>query len=496
MAFLTAQKKETTRTKVKSRMQEDIDEEKLAELVQRDMSEQTEAIKEQFRNRTKQQYFQPPVSVLTVKQEEPELAKKDITNMLRYFVSLRKHLMNSSRVGNQKESVDSSTVLNPEAHLRALMQNVIDNLQQKLSMEQTTEVNEVVAEVMNTINILGAFIELTEDQLTSDVVKEKLKSMKAWKLIVKQNEDMQTLAFEAIQNGTSKFPDIGDKLRIIEQDQERKMVSPTTGSLTEKMGLIDIGFRAFVTLQESISGVSEPNLIELQQEFDTSRIDWTKITKEGDMEKFINKLEEQRTLLEHVIAGVASLDPEYGDYPPPLHMYYKMRTMLKYKGAPGYGGASYTRIQADIAEALKKAKDAGIKADGENELNAKYQALVRALKDIDRGMKESKSDILATEEAAKGKPTTGGSKPRCLAYFHGGPNGCPHSGGKCSGWHVTSEQYFNTGECNIDKAGGVCKRGAGCRFRHKTDYFVIKPKTKPPQANNVNIEGDEQKESS
>ena len=99
MAFLTAQKKETTRTKVKSRMQEDIDEEKLAELVQRDMSEQTEAIKEQFRNRTKQQYFQPPVSVLTVKQEEPELAKKDITNMLRCGVSLRKHLMNSSRVG-------------------------------------------------------------------------------------------------------------------------------------------------------------------------------------------------------------------------------------------------------------------------------------------------------------------------------------------------------------------------------------------------------------
>ena len=184
-------------------------------------------------------------------------------------------------------------------------------------MEQTTEVNEVVAEVMNTINILGAFIELTEDQITIDAVKEKLHSMKAWKLIEKLNTDMQRLAFEAIQNGTSKFSDIEDKLRIIEQDQERKMVSPTTGSLTEKMGLIDIGFRAFVTLQESISGVSEPNLIELQQEFDTSRIDWTKITKEGDMEKFINKLEEQRTLLEHVIAGVASLDPEYGDYPPP-----------------------------------------------------------------------------------------------------------------------------------------------------------------------------------
>ena len=69
MAFLTAQKKETTRTKVKSRMQEDIDEEKLAKLVGRSMSESTEAIKEQFMNRTKQQYFQAPVSVLTVKQE-------------------------------------------------------------------------------------------------------------------------------------------------------------------------------------------------------------------------------------------------------------------------------------------------------------------------------------------------------------------------------------------------------------------------------------------
>ena len=30
----------------------------------------------------------------------------------------------------------------------------------------------------------------------------------------------------------------------------------------------------------------------------------------------------------------------------------------------------------------------------------------------------------------------------------------------------------------------------------QNDYFVIKPKTKPPQANNVNVEGDEQKESS
>ena len=80
MAFLSAQK---TGTKVKPGMQEEIDEEHLAELVGRNMSETTEAIKEQFKNRTKQQYFQPPVSVLTVKQEEPELAKKDITNMLR-----------------------------------------------------------------------------------------------------------------------------------------------------------------------------------------------------------------------------------------------------------------------------------------------------------------------------------------------------------------------------------------------------------------------------
>ena len=493
MAFLSARK---TGTNVKSGMQEEIDEEHLAELVGRNMSETTEAIKEQFKNRTKQQYFQPSVSVLTVKQEEPELAKKDITNLLRYAANLKKYLKNSSRVGNQKESVDSSTVLNPEAHLRALMQYVIDNLQQKLSMEQATEVNETVIEVMNTISILGAFIDLTEDQLASEMVKEKLHSMKAWKIIEKLNTDMQILAFEAIQNGTSKFHDIGDKLRIIEQDQERKMVSPTTGSLTEKMGLTDIGFRAFETLQESISGVSEPNLIELQKEFDTSSIDWTKVTKEGDMEKFIYKLEEQRTLLEHVIAGVSSLDPEYGDYPPPMHLYYKMRTMLKDKGAPGYGGVSYTRIQADIAEALKKAKDAGIKAGGEDELNAKYQALVRALKDIDRGMKESKSDILATEEAAKGKNKTGGGKPRCMAYFHGGPDACPHSGGKCSGWHVTSEQYFKTGECNIDKAGQVCKRGAGCHFRHKNDYFVIKPKTKPTQANNVNVEDDDQKESS
>ena len=323
MAFLSAQK---TGTRVKSRMQEEIDEENLAELVGRNMSETTEAIKEQFKNRTKQQYFQPSVSVLTVKQEEPELAKKDITNMLRYNVSLRKHLMNSSRVGNQKESVDSSTVLNPEAHLRALMQYVIDNLQQKLSMEQATEVNETVIEVMNTISILGAFIDLTEDQLASDMVKEKLHSMKAWKLIEKLNTDMQILAFEAIQNGTSKFPDIGDKLRIIEQDQERKMVSQTTGSLTEKMGLTDIGFRAFEALQESIVGVSEPNLIEVQKGYNNFCIDWTKINKEGDMEKTINQLEEQRTLLEHVTRGVAALDPEYKDYPAPMHLFYKMRT--------------------------------------------------------------------------------------------------------------------------------------------------------------------------
>ena len=73
--------------------------------------------------------------------------------------------------------------------------------------------------------------------------------------------------------------------------------------------------------------------------------------------------------------------------------------------------------------------------------------------------------------AEKGKPmvTSGGGKPRCLAYFHGGPNACPHNGGKCSGWHVTSDQYFKTGECNIDKEGEVCKRGAEFRFRHKTD---------------------------
>ena len=160
MAFLTAQKKYETiaRKKVKPSMEEEINAEKLEELLGMNMSEATEAIKEQYMNRAKQQYFQTPVSVLTVKQDEPELEEKNIPNMLRYGVNLQKHLKNSSRVGNQKESVDSSTVLNPEAHMRALMQNVIDNLQLKLSMEQTTEVNEVMAEVMNTINILGAFI--------------------------------------------------------------------------------------------------------------------------------------------------------------------------------------------------------------------------------------------------------------------------------------------------------------------------------------------------
>jgi hypothetical protein len=490
MAFLTAQKKYETiaRKKVKPSMEEEINAEKLEELLGMNMSEATEAIKEQYMNRAKQQYFQTPVSVLTVKQDEPELEEKNIPNMLRYGVNLQKHLKNSSRVGNQKESVDSSTVLNPEAHMRALMQNVIDNLQLKLSMEQTTEVNEVVAEVMNTINILGAFIELTEDQITSDAVKEKLHSMKAWKLIVKQNEDMQTLAFEAIQNGTSKFPDIGDKLRIIEQDQERKMVSPTTGSLTEKMGLTDIGFRAFEALQESIVGVSEPNLIEVQKGYNNFCIDWTKINKEGDMEKTINQLEEQRTLLEHVAAGVAALDPEYKDYPAPMHLFYKMRMMLKDKSAPGYGGTKHTKIQADIAEALKKARDEGKEAGEGHRLNAKYQTLVRALKDIDRGMKESRHDILVGEEAAKGslRLAAGGGKPRCMAYFHGGPEACPHKGGECSGWHVTSDQYLKTAECNKDKAGEVCKRGVGCRFRHKSDYF----------AKIMNKEGDEQTESS
>ena len=81
------------------------------------------------------------------------------------------------------------------------------------------------------------------------------------------------------------------------------------------MGLMDIGFHAFEALQESIVGISEPNLIEVQKEYDIIRIDWTKVSKEGDMERVISKVEEQRTLLEHVIAGVVALDPEYKDYP-------------------------------------------------------------------------------------------------------------------------------------------------------------------------------------
>ena len=127
MAFLTAQKKNETiaRMKVKSSMEEEINEEKLAELLNRNLSEATEEIKEKYMNRTKQQYFQTCTSDLTVKQDEPELEEKNIPNMLRYGVNLQKHLKNSSRVGNQKESVDSSTVLNPEAHMRALMQNVM-----------------------------------------------------------------------------------------------------------------------------------------------------------------------------------------------------------------------------------------------------------------------------------------------------------------------------------------------------------------------------------
>ena len=50
MAFLSARK---TGTKVKPSMQEEIDEENIAELVGRNMTETTEAIKEQFKNRTK-----------------------------------------------------------------------------------------------------------------------------------------------------------------------------------------------------------------------------------------------------------------------------------------------------------------------------------------------------------------------------------------------------------------------------------------------------------
>ena len=150
------------------------------------------------------------------------------------------------------------------------------------------------------------------------------------------------------------------------------------------------------------------------------------------MEKTINQLEEQRTLLEHVAAGVAALDPEYKDYPTPMHLFYKMRTMLKDKSAPGYGGTKHTKIQADIAEALKKARDEGKEAGEGHRLNAKYQTLVRALKDIDRGMKESRHDILVGEEAAKGslRLAAGGGKQRCMAYFHGGPEACPHKGGE------------------------------------------------------------------
>ena len=43
-----------------------------------DLVYQMTAIKEQYMNRAKQQYFQTPVSVLTVKQDEPELEEKKI----------------------------------------------------------------------------------------------------------------------------------------------------------------------------------------------------------------------------------------------------------------------------------------------------------------------------------------------------------------------------------------------------------------------------------
>ena len=56
MAFLTAQKKETiARTKLS--MEEEINEEKLAEVLGTNMTETTEALKVMFLNRTKQQYF-------------------------------------------------------------------------------------------------------------------------------------------------------------------------------------------------------------------------------------------------------------------------------------------------------------------------------------------------------------------------------------------------------------------------------------------------------
>ena len=60
MAFLTAQKKYETiaRKKVKPSMEEEINAEKLEELLGMNMSEATEAIKEQYMNRAKQQYFQ------------------------------------------------------------------------------------------------------------------------------------------------------------------------------------------------------------------------------------------------------------------------------------------------------------------------------------------------------------------------------------------------------------------------------------------------------
>ena len=56
MAFLTAQKKNETiaRMKVKSSMEEEINEEKLAELLGRIMSEATAMLKDKFMNRTKQ----------------------------------------------------------------------------------------------------------------------------------------------------------------------------------------------------------------------------------------------------------------------------------------------------------------------------------------------------------------------------------------------------------------------------------------------------------
>ena len=58
MAFLTAQKKETiARTKVRLSMEEEVNEEKLAEVLGTNMTEPTEALKVMFLNRTKQQYF-------------------------------------------------------------------------------------------------------------------------------------------------------------------------------------------------------------------------------------------------------------------------------------------------------------------------------------------------------------------------------------------------------------------------------------------------------